>query len=325
MAQRSSLVGKITCGSCKAGMALVLAAVLSSASAGLAAGRPGFVIEYETQGILPGSGPDARPARIVQRITLDGAGQKLLYEELGEGGRTAKKVILRADAPTPIIYEVLEGKRYKEFAGDLNEIQKERAIVEQNELLRVKSLPKVDREAYLKENYWLRDGGRHVDVTRSAGSKVLGWDTERILVTENQRPIVDGLVAKLPVGGSGGPFQLYRRLGAFSDEVLEKLEKTDGILLAGQITVVTALRANLLKVEAKRAEPTEVDPAVFEITGLQKVDDTAAPSGCPVCGKSVDPKRPGGKLFQNGVTTYFCSEACVEKYLERDGLAPSKK
>ncbi len=300
-----------------------------------APGRIGLRIEYQTTGVLPGAGPDEKPATVLQRITLDDTGTKLLYEEISggsgagggggvpgkvgpagaRGGSPSKKVIFRTDGPKPILYEVLDAKSYREHPRDLNEIQKERRLMEENEVLAANQLSAKERAAFFRENPHLRsDGSPEVSLAREAGERTLGYECDRILVTENGRPIVQGLVTREPLG-SGGPFQLYRRLGAFSDEVLLKLAKVEGILLRGKIIVVTALRPNELEVEATGIDRVEVSPEIFEVAGLTRVEDVPKDALCGFCGKKiVDPKHPGGKGFYDGKTILFCSEKCAVEY-----------
>jgi hypothetical protein len=297
--------------------------------------RSGLRIEYHTTGVLPGAGPDEKAATVLQRITLDDTGTKLLYEEISAGGggggapgkvgpagagggAPSKKVIFRTDGPNPILYEVLDAKSYREHPRDLNEIQKERRLTEENEVLAANQLPAKERAAFFRENPHLRsDGERNANLAREAGEKTLGYECDRILVTENGRPIVQGLVTREPVG-SGGPFQLYRRLGAFSDEVLLELAKVEGILLRGKITVVTALRANELEVEATGIDRVDVSPELFEVTGLTRVEDVPKEALCGFCGKKIlDPKHPGGKGFYDGKIKLFCCEKCADEYRKK--------
>ena len=291
-------------------------AQVRSADAQSADARSGTRIEYRTTGLLPGAGRDEKPGTVFQKITVDSTGSKLLYEETREGAPGVRRVLLRADGPKPVIYELLDGNRYKEHEGDLNQLQKERNTIEQNEILSAKHLPKKEREAFFKESSWLReDGTRTAAVSLKPAGKVLGFACQQLVVKENGRIIIEGDVAKLPIAG-GGPFQLYRKLGAFSDEVLEAISKVDDVLLKGKITVVHPLKANVFEVEATSVESVPVDSKLFEVTGLTRVEEPKEVK-CAFCGKPVDPKAPGGRAFLDGVEHFYCSEECKVKGVAR--------
>lgn len=275
---------------------------------------PGLVVEYQTKGLLPGAGPDEKPGTVYQKIQLDGTGARLIYEERREGAAEGRKVLLRADGPAPVIQELLPGNRYRQHSGDLNQIQKDRNITEQNEILAAKQLPAKDREAFFRENPWLRpDGKREVKVERTAGEKVLGEACDHLKVTENGRVIIEGEVARLAAASASGPFQLYRRLGAFSDEVLAQLEQVEGVLLRGKILVVTALRAHEFSVEATKVTRAVVDAGQFSLAGWTLLEEPTEVA-CPVCGKAVDPRQPGGKLVLQGRVVLFSSEECLDAF-----------
>jgi len=272
----------------------------------------GIVLELKTTGLLPGAGPEDKPSGVQQRITVDSTGTKLLYEETREGSTESRRVILRTDGPRPLIFELIGSDQYKEHEGDLNRVQEERDLTEENEILSANHLPRKAREEFYKENCWLKpDGSREVKVTRSKGSRLLGYDCERILVTENCRTIIEGEVASVPVV-AGGCFQLYRRLGAFSDKVLQELEKIDGVLLKGKVTVVTALRPNQFEVEATRIAPLAVEAKVFELTGRKKVEESKE-AACIVCRKPLD---PAGKTVIKvpGTKGGFCGDVCLDRW-----------
>ncbi|MBI4602255.1 MAG: hypothetical protein HY721_09870 [Planctomycetes bacterium] len=283
----------------------------------------GLRVEYKATGSLPRAGREDVPPQggrareaTIQRITLDPSGTRLLLEELDEAGKTRRKLILRADKTKPVIYEILDGKSYREHSGDLNEHQRDRRIVELQEIESTKTLPKKEREEFFRENPYLRpDGSREAKVAKEPGEPVFGRPCDRIRVTENGRTIVEGLVTKDVPGANS--FELYRRLGAFSDEVLRELAKVEGVLLRGKITVVTALRADELEVEATRLEEADVPPNLFEVDGLTKVESVAKEAKCPVCGKVVDTKR-ATRYLRGGAVYYLCSEEHAD-VLRREG------
>ena len=287
--------------------------------------------EYRTTGVLPGSRPEEGARSAIQTITLDPDGSRLIYEErIEEGPKTdgssgasrgqGRKFILRMDMTPPVIYEILEGgKSYREHKGDLNEYQADRRITEDQLIKNSRSLKKAEREALLKQNYLRADGKRVVEVTRDEGKQVLGRPTEHLVVTENGRTIIDSLVTR-SVPGSRSYYHLYRRLGAFSEEVLEKLAKLEGLPLTGRVTVVTALPAAKFDFEATKIENVDLPPTAFDLPpGAVRVEDVPSEAACHVCGKTIeDPENAPVRGFEGGRVIFLCSDACWEKYQGKD-------
>jgi hypothetical protein len=316
--------------------ALVLLAAFrdaESAEPAKESNRRGLRAEYRTTGVLPGSRPEEGSRSALQRITIDADGTRLIYEEFIEektvkgsavtGPPEGKKFILRMDLTPPVIYEVLErGKAYREHKGDLNEYQSDRRITEDQLIKNAKKLKKAEREELLKRNYLRADGKREVLVARHGGKPILGRPTENLVVTENGRTIIDALVTK-DVPGAKSYYHLYRRLGAFSEEVLRELAKLDGLPLAGQVTVVTAVPAVKFEFEAVKMENVDLPPTAFDLPhGAVKVEDIPTEAACHACGKPIaDPEHAPARGFEGGRVVFLCSEECWEKY--RGG--PKKK
>lgn len=293
---------------------------------------PGLVLEFTTTGLLPGAGREAKPSVVRQRITVDATGTRILYEETPEGARETRRVILRADGPKPVVWELIGIDGYKEHDGDLNRVQSERDLIEANQVLSANSLPRKDREAFFRENCGLLPNNeRVVKVVRSAAQPFLGHDCERVLLTENCLTILEGDVARMPLV-QGGFFQLYRRLGAFSDKVLAELGKIDGVLLRGKVTVVTALRPHQFEIEATKITVQPVASALFEVAGRRKLEDPVEVA-CAVCGKVLDPGNktttslvplPSGKVIPS-CSNERCLKALQKQYLSTGGAQPAVK
>jgi YHS domain-containing protein len=246
---------------------------------------------------------------------------------VGDKSASSRKFVLRSDKSPPVIWEVLEGgKSYREHAGDLNELQKDRRIQERNEIELSKKLTRKEYEEWKRENPYLRpDGSREVKVLREPGEKILGHQCEHIVVTENGWTIVDAQVTK-DVPGGGTYYELYRRLGAFSEEVLKELAKIPGLPLRGKVTVVTALPTYEFQVEAKSIAVVDLQKDAFELPGAEK-EEVSREVACANCGQPVDPENPGARAIWRGNKVYFCCEACADDFFSKrpaDG-AGSKK
>ena len=285
--------------------------------------------EYRTSGVLPGSRPEEGARAAIQTITVDADGSRLIYEERIEDGPKGssaapkgegRKFILRMDLTPPVIYEILEGgKAYREHKGDLNEYQADRRITEDQLIKSSRQLKKAEREALLKQNFLRADGKRVVEVTRDEGKQVLGRPTEHLVVTENGRTIIDAFVTR-SVPGSRSYYHLYRRLGAFSEEVLEKLAKLEGLPLTGRVTVVTALPAAKFDFEATKIDNADLPPTAFDLPpGAVRVEDIPSEAACHVCGKAIeDPENAPVRGFEGGRVIFLCSDVCWEKYQGKD-------
>lgn len=306
------------------------------ATGGAAPDAKGLRVVYETRGALPTTdsatsrGGEDRDERLVtrQEILVDDSGQRLLlldYEPVGKGRAGGdvqyalkRKLILRMDRSPPMIYEVFpDGKHYREHDGDLNDLQKDRRIAETNEIRLARAMPRKEREAFFEKYWWLEeDGSRNVEVKREQGDTVLGRPCERVQVLENGRQILDIHLAEEKAGAKSY-FHLYRRLGAFSEEVLEKIRDLTGLPLKGKITVVTALPTRTLEVKATRVERVDVPPDAFDLpAGAVRVDEVPDVLECGQCSKvieaSVDEVPAKGRY--DGKWVYFCSEKCAFEY-----------
>lgn len=306
----------------------------------------GLRIDYDSKGVSPGSREE--PEVLRQRLTVDDSGLRLELLELQrrepssgkpegpEAGPTSdagaceagdalplgyvlrRRLVLRMDRDPPVIWEILDGSKYREYEGDLNDLQRERRVYEKNELEFVKRYPKKDRDAFFKEFWWLRpDGSREVTVVRKPGETILGRRCEHIRVLENGREIIDAQVAT-EGAGARSYFHLYRRLGAFSEEVLEKIQGIQGLPLKGRITIVTALPTQTWEVEARSVTPVSLPSGYFDLpAGAVKLEEEPKEISCAFCGKRLDVpanRAPAKGRSPDGKWLYFCSEEHAEKY-----------
>jgi endogenous inhibitor of DNA gyrase (YacG/DUF329 family) len=287
------------------------------AKGGAGGGVPGgLVVEYTRTGVVPGS-EETSTAR--QRLTVNEDGTRLCFEDFPERAQ-GKKYILHADEKPPAIYEIFpDGKSFSRHTGDLVKVQQTRLLTELNEIKLARSMKKKDEQEFFREFPWLRADGRRVaEVKRTPGKVILGKPCDHIVVTENGRTIIAGEVTKDAPPGAKNYYKFYRRLGAFSDEVLEKLEGLEGVLLSGKIKVVTATIATDFMLEATSLKVTDVDPSLFDVSGMTEVQATPTSSTCPICGKTVNPKRATKAFYPKEGRLYFCSEKCADVRKARD-------
>ena len=273
---------------------------------------------------------DGKKVAILQSLTVDDSGQSVILEEygqpeaLGEGEQgprlpeVSRKVIVRMDRDPPIVRELFpRARRYKEHAGDLNRLQKDRDIAERQEIELSKRMSSKEREVFLESRYLRADGRRVVNVESTDGELVLGSPCEHVVVKENGRTIIDAQMAR-DVPGTRSYFELYKRLGVFSSEILAAIENLEGVPLRAKITVVTALPVEEIDVEVLDLERVKLEPSDFEPPkGYTKIEEIPAELTCAKCGAKIDPKRIGGKYRpEGGAWRYFCSDEHWEAFVD---------
>lgn len=287
--------------------------------------------------------PDLEKGEVMrQRITIDLESSRLLLEALtpdGKPGATldhsaggASRVILRMDREPPVIYEIFdEEKAYRAHEGDLNRLQEERDIQEMNDIRLARRLPRAEREQLLQKNYLRPDGSREVEVRRGETREILGYECREVTITENGRPVIEAWMTTDLAGGKSF-YELYRRLGAFSQQVLEKVATLEGLPIRARIKVVTALPAYELEAECTRVQPlASLAPDAFELPAeYREIQDVPPYLACPVCGKEVERDAPGARYFDfNSQTQYLlCSRECYESLraqLEKRGASGDRK
>ncbi|MCZ6795176.1 MAG: hypothetical protein O7J95_16350 [Planctomycetota bacterium] len=296
-----------------------------------AAARPALRalrVEQVTSGI-----PDPRPGqpsrRVRQTLTVSVSGEQLLLEQYGEraesGSPRLESIhVLRLDRDPPVIWQFSPDRAtYREFRGDLNKHQRDRDVHEKGLLDFARTLPRRQRQKVLADHYLRADGYREVIVRRGERQKILGRDCERVVVTENGRQIVDVYVSVAEeLAGGRSFFDLYRRLGAFSTEVLEKLKDIKGLPLKGSITVVTKLPAYKLDIEVEKIEQVKVDPALFRVAGARKIENTPAVLRCAECGRDVETDA-SDKWRWKGQLLHFCGSPCKKKHIRARVKGPA--
>jgi hypothetical protein len=277
---------------------------------------------------MPGARPGESTRSAYQELTVDLEGDRLALKEYKERnapqgnapGILENHYILRLDEKPAVIYDVFrdaDGLKYREHHGDLSKSQEKRRYHELEIVNYVKRLPVKERQKILEENHLKPDGSREVTVKTGETQDILGHRCRRQTITENGRAIIDVFLADKVAGGRSF-LHLYRKLGVFSDEVLEKVSALRGLPLKGTITVVTELPTYRLSLEVKKIDEVTVSDAVFRPpAGAEKVADKPKEVRCAQCGKVLEPEESGGRYRdQRGVLYYFCTEEEMVEWLK---------
>ena len=274
---------------------------------------------------------EGKKVALLQRLTVDAAGRRIVLEELGrqeklgvnEAGpslpEVTRTVVVRMDRePAEIVEWFTAAKKFRRHSGDLNRMQKERDFAEANLLRLTRNVTRKERETMLRTNYLRADGKREVKAALTPGELILGRRCDHLVVTENGRTIIDAQMANdLP--GASSYFELYKRLGVFSEDVLKAIGDVRGVPLKAKITVVTHLPAEEVEVEVLEVNEVDIDKVAFEPpAGFTELVAAKAKQDCPHCGKSVNTKRPGSKMRKaSGEWLYFCSPKHHTAYLDK--------
>lgn len=271
---------------------------------------PGLVIEQRSSG-LPGESERERFQHLIITPT-----RLALVDEVAP--RTRVCYLLHIDRTPPAIWKISgDGAEYRE-CKELAAIQDDRDLQERQLLAmwREEGLSDEKLAAALKEHHLAVDGRREVTVEESeVTEKKLGYTVRRVVVRENRRIIVDALVTT-DVGGAHIPlYDFYRHVGAFSEEVLEKLRAIPGVPLHAEITVVTATLNYKIRAEVTKLDKdVAVDPAKLELPSGAKFVEESAVVPCPNCGRQVQRANPGASATKDGQRLFFCSRDCLRAF-----------
>jgi len=268
-----------------------------------------LVIEQEANG-LPNQPTEER---VLQRLIM--AADRLCLEDPGSGVAT----VLRLDRDPPAMLEISTDRAHYREGRPLDQIQRERDRQERQTLVRLESASAKERDAVMADLH-LRPGlAREVAVERSGERReILGRPAERVIVRENGRVVVDAWIAAEDFGIPF--FEFYRRVGAFSQAVLDALRAVEGLPLEVDFTVVTATLAHKIEVRARALKVDEVPAWVFEVpAGAVKIEESPfAP--CPICGREVEKTAPpaGMSTRRDGSEVFFDRRECKAEYNRRE-------
>jgi hypothetical protein len=269
-----------------------------------------LVIEQEANG-LPNQ-PTDEP--VLQRIII--AEDRLLLEDPHSGVAYQ----LRLDRNPPTLIEVSSDRKHYREGRQLDQLQKERDRQERQTLEKLENEPAIRRRTVMEELH-LRPGlEREVTVEHfpDQSREILGREAHRVLVRENGRVIVDAWIAPNEFGIPF--FEFYRRVGAFSEAVLEKLRTLEGLPLEVDFAVVTQTLTHKIQVRARKITPEEVPPHIFEIPlGAERIVESKI-AHCPICGHEVEKAGPpaGKSLMRTGAEVYFDRRECKIEFNRRE-------
>lgn len=273
----------------------------------------GYRIVQEVQG-APGR-PNEKFTR--QQVSL-AADRLLAFDEYSN-----HFLLMRLDQTPVGFYQITKDQTEYTRGQGYEQVQIERNLMEKN-LRENKQLKPADRAQALKENFVNEDGSRNVTLEFSASdAKRVGeidFSVRRLIVKENGRTIIDALIADRL--GSDGPafdlplFQFYRKLGAFSDQVLEKLESVKGIPLEVDFLVATASVGNRMKARVLSVVPYTFESTLFELDPLAKEVKESPFASCAVCKVQIE-KKGSRRYVLQGVTHYFCGKDHHREWVEK--------
>ncbi|MCH2374908.1 MAG: hypothetical protein MK538_12025 [Planctomycetes bacterium] len=278
-----------------------------------------LVVEQLTRG-LPDRRAKGRPGVSRQVMVVDSTGQRLFMRDFRQdptgNERLERLILVRMDQSPPAIYSISPDRRhYMEHPGDLNEIQRDRRIAEINAMRLVQTKYSArERKKYLQENPQLRlDGKRIVTADFAGGEELLGRQCESVVVKENNLKVIEAQITR-EIPGAKSYFHLYRRLGVFSEEVLQKLEAIEGVPLKARITVLSAFSQWALEAEMRAVRTVQVPSTIFELPeGATRLEPEATAGRCPVCGTEIeDPSTASIVVTEDNRTIHFCSDRCAD-------------
>ncbi len=234
---------------------------------------------------------------------------------------TRIRYLFRLDSDPPAFWEIAPDEKEFRNGVHLSSTQRDRDLAEKQFLEHGRELAKDDAEfaAEMKAMHLLPGGRREVTVAvEEVAEPLLGHSVKRYVVKENGRVIVDARVSDA-VDAAIPFFEFYRRVGAFSEEVLAKLKEIRGTPLEATITVVTATLNYDIHATVKEVVKKELPAHVFELPpGAVEFKETTR-AVCPSCGVEVEKRSPPGKKGKdaNGEWVYFSSKECARKWHEQ--------
>lgn len=288
-------------------------------------------IEQITSG-LPGN-PSGKALSVRQVLSIDSKGKRLRLEQYStRNEKTLDTLYLLhcgKEKETTIFTLPGGGKKYREYHGDLNENQRNRRVHELEQLRIIQAYPARERKLAMKKLGLRRNGHREVRVQWEEAADHLGLTCKRLTVKENDITVIDAVLTNsLPgqtVDTTSSYFEMYRRLGVFSEEVLEKLRGIEGIPLKAEIRVITELPTYTISVQARQLTKEKLAASLFELPeGSQKIPDTPTESTCPICGKRGETERMGRVFTERGVV-YVDSETCAKQLQQKIKDAGKRK
>ncbi len=283
---------------------LVLGGLFSPVSA-----DPCLQVEQAVHGI-PGRKADDP---VVQRLFISSDRLRLDERDPRMGDFFTRCLVQNKDKSL-VVYELLHSTKSYQVWDELGNIQEDRDLAER-QLIGV--LPSDQLE-----NHHLKPGMERVVKAETSEGDVLIVDEKEfqcthVVVTENGLVVLEAqMTGQVPYGSDY--YRFYRRLGVFSDAVLEKLKTIKGFPLAATIRVVTR-KPKWYTFTTKVTSLKDVDkpPAFFALPEGWKKEEKPLRVTCyeRTCDKTVETANPGGKFRYRGRWVYFCSDACRRRFI----------
>ena len=296
------------------------------------AARAMLVVEQEVRGL-----PGLEEGQVVRhRLTLDIAEQRAVLEvlpsdpskskeaaSLSLSDEGANRIILRGDMDPPLIYEIVDReKRYRVRKDDLNRIQLERDAYEEQIRRTASQLTEANRKKLLRDNHIRPDGKRIVEVRYGGDKTLLDYRCREVFVTENGRQIIHAWMTEEIPGGNF--YQLYRKLGVFSEQVLEKTAALKGLPLSMKLRIVTAGPDPEIEVLCTKVDRKDIATSIFELpAGYEEFKEPEPITQCPICGREIDTDAPGAvfkplPVPRRGPKDFpLCSAKCKKTFKTR--------
>lgn len=276
----------------------------------------GLRIVQEVKGI-PGR-PDGEFTRQEVELVSD---RLRVFDEFSE-----HYFLVRLDQTPVGFYDISKNGLEYTRGQDYEKVQRDRDEFERN-LRHNAMMDPAEKKLALEQNAIREDGRRvvKVDLQPAEPVRIGGRElsVKQLEVTENGRRIVKGLITE-DLGREIPLFQFYRRLGAFSDEVLAALEKVPGVPISVEFLVVTGATLNVPMVaRVVEVEETEFPLDRFELDPEAKELVESPFVRCELCGLQVEKAASRGTHAVQGRLVYFCCKDHWEKFKEK-GKRPDR-
>lgn len=271
----------------------------------------GLRIVQEVKGI-PGR-PDGEFTRQQVELVSD---RLRVYDEFSE-----HYFLVRLDQEPVGFYDISKNQLEYTRGQDYEKVQRDRDEFERNLRLN-RHMDPSEKKLALQQNAIREDGRRVVEVKLQPADPVqIGGrelSVKQLEVTENGRRIVKGLISE-DLGREIPLFQFYRRLGAFSDEVLAELEKVPGVPISVEFLVVTGATLNVPMI----ARVVEIEEAEFPLDRFELHPEAKelveSPFvRCEVCGLQIEKAATRGTHAVQGRLVYFCSKDHWKQFKEKN-------
>lgn len=280
---------------------------------------PGLELVQRAQGV-PGR-QDAHSTVQTVRMTKD---RLVLIDHA-----TNQRFLMRLDLEPSEFYEISGDQTEYTKGRDYEKIQAQRDETEHSIIGRRGGGTEAEWKKAMQDNYLSVDappGRREVVVEkgetesftleRGSGEK-RDYTVRKYIIRENGRQVVEAWVTtEIPLEIPF--FDFYRRLGAFSNEVLEKLKSVPGVPLRAKISVVTGTFTHPIeaRVEDLRVRPLPIDD--FELPREAKLLEDSPFVICHDTGEQMERTRAYKLILTDGQVLWFCTRKAWQEYRRKN-------